>query len=208
MKPYAYAGMEAPIFFAVMVLIEGLLVHGYSQVSQPISDLGAYSLYGSHAVLQTLNFWGFGVLVLTFAVGLGLALPRSGMVSNTLIVFAVLAASAGFFPDQPNPYPGAVHVLVSLLAFILVILSQFFLWRRLRHSKDEERAVWGRYGTFSLVTGVLSIILLGAFALSFGSPYDGLAERAFVAVPFLWIEVIAIALYRSRWREGRRPDFV
>ncbi len=47
LKLYALCGVIAPIFFTLMVIVEGFVVTGYSQVSQHISDLGAYSLYGS-----------------------------------------------------------------------------------------------------------------------------------------------------------------
>ena len=198
LKPHAVAGMEAPILFALMVLAEGLLVPGYSQVAQPMSDLGAYSLYGSYAVLQNFNFWAFGALVLTFSVGLGVALPRSEATTDSLALFSVLVVVAGFFPDQPNPYPGAVHAAVSIAAFCFVILSQFLLWRRLRGSTGGERAVWGRCGTYSLVSGILSVFLLIAFGSSQGSPLYGAVQRVFVAVPWLWIEVMAVVLYRSR----------
>ena len=198
LKPHAVAGMEAPLLFAIMVLVEGFLVPGYSQVAQPMSDLGAYSLYGAYAVLQNLNFWAFGVLVLTFSVGLGVALPRSGATTNSLVMFSILVVVAGLFPDQPNPYPGAVHAAVSIAAFCFVILSQFLLWRRLRGSTGEEKTVWGRYAAYSLASGILSIILLVAFGSSQGSPFYGAVQRVFVAVPWLWIGVLAVALYRSR----------
>lgn len=200
LRPHALAGIEAPILFALMVLVEGFLAPGYSQASQPMSDLGAYSLYGGLAILQNLNFWVFGVLVLTFAVGLGLGLPRSGAVTNSLAIFAVLIVAAGLFPDQPNPYPGGVHAFVSILAFVLVIMSQFFMWRRLRHSTGEEKAVWGGYAAYSLASGVLSVALMLVFGASQGTSFYGVAQRAFIAVPWLWIEVTAIALYRSRQR--------
>ena len=199
LKPHALCGIEAPILFAAMVIIEGLLVPGYSHASQPISDLGAYSLYGSHAVLQNVNFFAFGVLVLTFAVGLNLALPRSGKPTASLLVFALLGALAGFFPDQPNPYPGDVHSFVSIVAFVMIILAQFFLWRRLRDPTEAERTCWGRYGTYSLVSCILSLLFLGVFiiALPQTSPYYGAGQRVFVAVPWHWIGVMGIALYRS-----------
>ncbi len=204
-KVHALCGIEAPILFTLMVLIEGFLVRGYSQVSQPISDLGAYSLYGSYAVLQNLNFWAFGVLVLTLAVGLGLALPRSEAVSSSLAIFGVLAFSAGVFPDQPYPYPGYVHSISSIVAFMLVIASQFFLWRRLRRATGEERAVWGRHGTYSLVSGILSFCLLLVFILGLpqSSPFYGAGQRVFVAVPWLWIGVTAFVLYKSESRAAQ-----
>ncbi len=205
LKPHAMCGMVAPILFALMVFIEGSLVPGYSQASQPISDLGAYSLYGSYAVLQNLNFWFFGVLVFTLAVGLGIALPDSGAATNSLALFAVLAFAAGLFSDRPSPYPGDVHSLLSITAFVLVILSQFFFWRRLRHSTGKEKAFWGRYGTYSLVSGVLSLVFLIVFILGLPqtSSYYGLGQRIFVAVPWLWIGVMAAALYGSESTKGQ-----
>ncbi|MDG7007350.1 MAG: hypothetical protein JRN06_03780 [Nitrososphaerota archaeon] len=101
-----------------------------------------------------------------------------------------------------SPYPGAVHAAVSIAAFCFAILSQFLLWRRLRGSAGGERAVWSRCGTYSLVSGILSIVLLMAFGSSQGSPLYGAVQRAFVAVPWLWIEVMAVVLYRSRRREA------
>ncbi len=205
MRFHALCGVEAPILFALMVLVEGYLVHGYSQVSQPISDLGAYSLYGTYALLQNLNFWAFGVLVLTFAVGLGLALPRSRGVTYTLALFGILAFTAGLFPDQPFPYPGDVHGVASIAAFILVIMSQFFLWRRLRHPTKIEKEAWGRHGTYSLVSGTLSVVFLVVFILGLPqtSPFYGAGQRVFIAVPWLWIGVTGLVLYRSESESDR-----
>ncbi len=208
LKFHALCGIEAPVLFTLMVVVEGAIVPGYSQLSQPISDLGASSIYGSFAYLQNLNFWAFGVLVLTFAVGLGIALPGSGAASNTLALFGILAFTAGLFQDQPNPYPGSVHAVVSIAAFVLVIASQFLLWRRLRHSAAEERAVWGRHGTYSLVSGVVSVVFLLVFILGLPqpSPYYGVGQRLFIAVPWVWIGVTAYLLYRSESNPNRvRP---
>ncbi len=191
-----------------MVLIEGYLLPGYSHISQPISDLGAYSLYGSYAFLQNLNFWAFGILVLTFAVGLGLALPRSRGATYTLALFGVLVFTAGLFPDQPYPYPGDVHGIVSIAAFTLVILSQFLLWRRLRHQTETESKAWGRHGTYSLVSGMLSLVFLVVFILGLPqtSPYYGAGQRAFVAVPWMWIGITALTLYRSESKSASRTS--
>ena len=199
LRRHALCGIEGPILFSVMFVIEGFLVRGYDLVSQAISDLGAFSLYGSHAILQTLNFFFFGILVLTLAVGLGLALPRSGAVTNSLALFGVLTFAAGLFADKPSPYPAYVHDFVSIVAFVVVILAQFSLWNRLRRSIGEEKTVWGRYGLYSLISGILSLALLLVFVTGFpGSSFTGLTERVFLAVPLLWIEVVSIALYRSQ----------
>ncbi len=208
MKFHALCGVEAPVLFTLMVIIEGFLVQGYSQVSQPISDLGAYSLYGSYALLQNFNFWAFGVLVLTFAVGLGLALPRSGAVTYSLALFGVLAFVAGVFPDQPNPYPGYVHSVSSIIAFVSVISSQFFLWRRLRNPAEDEKAAWGRHGTYSLVSGIVSLLFLVIFILRLPqtSPVYGVGQRIFVAVPWSWIGITGFVLYRSETKPSHMSE--
>lgn len=106
---YAVCGVIAPIYFALMVIVEGLLVRGYSQVSQPISDLGAYVLYGSYALLQNLNFWVFSLLVVTFAIGLKHELPSSRAITTSMAVFGAMIFLAGVFPDEPSPWPAGAH---------------------------------------------------------------------------------------------------
>lgn len=206
LRPYALCGVIAPIFFALMVIMEGLLVPGYSQVSQPISDLGAYALYGSKALFQNLNFWVFGLLVVSFAIGLKHELPASRAITASMGVFGAMIFLAGVFPDEPSPWPAGAHGLVSIAAFVSIILSQFFAWRRLRRPVGDEGAHWVHYGRISLVTMVLSIImfvLYGAFGQP-GSLIGGLVQRMFLVVPWLWIEIMSLRLLRlsKRWSQG------
>jgi hypothetical membrane protein len=174
------------------------LVAGYSQISQPISDLGANALYGSYSVLQDLNFWVFGGLVVVLAIGLRQALPASRRVTSSLGIFGLMIILAGFFQDEPSPWPGAVHGLVSVTAFISVILSQLFAWKRLRQSESRGERGWGRYGRFSLVTAVLTMALFVVYGVlgQPGSPVGGLVQRTFLAVPWIWIEVMSLGLLR------------
>ncbi len=194
---YALCGVIAPIFFAVMVIIEGFLEPGYSQVSQYISDLGAYALYGSYAILQNLNFWIFGILVVVFSFGLKRSLPGT-RATNLLVLFGIMVFLGGVFPDSPSPFPGYIHDTAAVAGFISIVLCQFVVWRRLRHNTPEEEKVWGGYRSYSLASGLLSLVLFiySSFILPFDSPITGLVQRVFVAVPFLWIEVMAIRLLR------------
>ncbi len=133
-----------------------------------------------------------------FALGLRRSLPDSRAVTTSLVLFGVMGILAGIFPDQPYPWPGRVHDLVSIVGFISIILCQFLLWIRLRNTSAREReSDWGRYRTYSLVSGVLSIILLVGLPESIsGVVVTGLKQRAFLAVPWLWIEVMALRLFR------------
>jgi len=110
-KAAAISGIIAPIFFALMVLIEVSVVPGYNQLSQQISDLGAYVLYGSYSALQNLNFWVSGILIAAFAIGLRKALPVLRAVTWPLGVSGVMIFLSGVFQDQPFPWPGSAHAL-------------------------------------------------------------------------------------------------
>ena len=192
-KLLALCGIAAPPFFALMVIVESLLRPGYSQVSNVISDLGV----GEHAILQDINFWVFGILVFLLALGLSSALPRSRAVFATMSVFAWSVFVAGFFPDSPYPYPGNVHNAAAIIAFLSIITSQFLMWRRLHSSTGEERTVWGRYGTYSLLSGISSSIFFLAFGNAPASPIAGLTQRLLIVVIWSWIEVVAVRLYQS-----------
>jgi hypothetical membrane protein len=196
-------GIIAPISWTMMIAIESLLRPGYSQISNYISDLGV----GPHAILQNANFWSFGALVFIFSLGLGHSLPRSKAVVITLCLFGVGIFLAGAFPETPIP-PGRhtnLHDLAGDLAFPSIVFCQFFFWRRIRKIRESEEKglfFWNHYKNYSLVSAVLSLVclfvLLGAES---GSPYVGLAQRLLLAVPLLWIEVIAITSLRTAKKE-------
>jgi hypothetical membrane protein len=194
----AMCGVIAPIFFVLMVVIEGYLVTGYSHMTQQVSDLGAYTLYGSYALLQNLNFCVFGILVVAFAIGLRQQLPASRVMTTSLALCGALFFLVGFFPDQPTPWPAVAHYLLAQLSGLSIFVSEFFAWRRLRHPAAGEEEAWTRYGAFSLASLVLAIISFLVFAI-FGQPgstVTGLLQRVMGFFVLLWVEVMALRLFR------------
>jgi hypothetical membrane protein len=196
LRLYALCGVIAPIFFVLMVIVEGFLVPGYSHMSQQMSDLGAYTLYGSYALLQNLNFCVSGILVVAFAIGLRHKLPASRAITTSLGLFGAMFFLLGFFPDEPIPWPAAAHYLIAWAGGISILFSQFFAWRRLRRPRADEGVDWTRYGRFSLVSLVLIVISFTIFATfgQPGSPIRGLLQRVSEAFVLLWIEVMALRL--------------
>ena len=192
-----------PIFFTLMVIVESLLRPGYSQISQDISYLGI----GTYSYLQNVNFIVAGILSVIFGIGLGKALsPDAPVVAKrvkwTVVIFGVGVILAGItlllagasigrtvvVPAIPAYY---VHTTFSLLAFVAIIPVQFLTWQAVKRS---NRVVWGRYGTYTLLSGIVSLILLFVFLpTSFGA-YKGLTERMFVAVVLIWIEITGLKL--------------
>jgi hypothetical membrane protein len=199
MRLYALCGVIAPIFFVFMVIVEGFLVAGYSQMSQQVSDLGAYALYGSYALLQNLNFWVFGILVVAFAIGLRQELPASRVMTTSLGLCGVLFFLVGFFPDEPTPWPAAAHYLLAQASGLSIFISEFFTWRRLRRPIADEEVGWTKYSSISLaslVFAVVSFIIFATFGQP-GSPVRGLLQRVMGTFILLWIEVMALRLLGS-----------
>jgi hypothetical membrane protein len=196
LRLYALCGVVAPILFVLMVVVEGALVTGYNHMTQQVSDLGAYVLYGSYALIQNLNFCVFGILVVAFAIGLRQELSASRVMTTSLALCGALFFLVGFFPDEPTPWPAAAHYLLAQLSGLSIFVSEFFAWRRLRRPVANEGDSWRRYGTFSLASLVLAIISFFVFAIfgQPGSPVTGLLQRVMGFFVLLWIEVMALRL--------------
>lgn len=191
---YAICGIVAPIFFWFMVVIESLLRPGYSQYYNFVSDLGI----GHLSILQNINFVVFGILTIGLAIGLknGLPSPKTRTLKAGIwfvVLFAIGVLLAGVFPES---YLWAIpHNIVSATAFVAIIAAQLFIWQGL---KDKDRTMWGRYAIYSLISGLLSLILviLLKVAMLYGF-YPGLSQRAFLIVSWIWIGVTGIKLYTS-----------
>ncbi|MGZ4949027.1 MAG: DUF998 domain-containing protein [Halobacteriota archaeon] len=185
---FALCGIIAPILFTIVVVIASLLRPGYSQTHNFVSDLGV----GPYAVIQNVNFVVFGLLSIGLALGLrgGFPAPQRRSLEagvGLVVLFGVGVVFAGVFQED---YLSAVpHTLASSIAFLSIIVAQLLIWQGL---KNAETAVWGKYRTYSLVSGLLSFVLVW---FSSSTAYPGAAQRIFLAVPWLWIEVTGLKLY-------------
>jgi hypothetical membrane protein len=198
----SWAGIALPVFFTAMVAFESLVRPGYSQIANEVSDLGV----GPYSGIMNTNFVVSGILAAIFGLGLGAALSVEGrraarrvrvaleifgagvIIAGVSLIFAGVTVGGVVIPEIPAYY---VHTSASLIAFLAIILAQFYTWRAV---KGSDRGVWARYGGYSKLSGIVSIVLLLVFLpTSFGS-YQGLTERMFIAVQFVWIEVMALKL--------------
>ncbi len=133
----AWAAILAPLLFALLVMIESMLRPGYSQVSQNISDLGV----GPAAILQDVNFMLFGLLSVTFALGLRASLPATRTKAARGVVWLVVAFGVGilcagisllFIGVVPEQEVVAAHGLDSFIAFFTIVAAQFVMGTRLK----------------------------------------------------------------------------
>jgi hypothetical membrane protein len=190
---YALCGISAPIIFTILVVLSSFLRQDYSQIQNFVSDLGV----GPYALLQNINFIIFGILSIGLALGLRIGLPDLKNKSQKLgiwfvILFGLGVMLAGIFPE--NYLSQVPHNLVSATAFISIIAAQMLIWRGLKH---EDETVWGSYRTYSLISGLLSIILviLLRVSMAYFLDYQGAVQRLFLAVPWIWIGITGLKLY-------------
>ncbi len=201
---YGLCGVVAPFFFVTMILVEHSLIPSFSWTTQQTSDLGAWVLYGSYALLQNANFVVFGILVLALAVGLRRELPGFRAIGPLVGLFGATFALTGIFPDQPMPWPGEVHGLLSSVGSISLLVAMFYAWMRLRRRGDDTKSGWANYATFSLVCFVAGLALLFVY-LTYGQPGSsvaGVLENAFSAPLLVWLGVMSLRLLRLPWAGG------
>jgi hypothetical membrane protein len=202
-KAFALSGIAGPILFTILVIVEGLLRPGYSQVAQVISELGQVGT--PNAILQDANFVATGLLLIAFAVGLYRGIGRGRFVTLGIALFLVFPGVM-VLVGTLFPLPDPVHTPLSIAGFIVLIVAVFVVSFGLR--KDDR---WKRLASYSLGTGVVLVgLLLLIIATGQGvlAPYFGLLQRLFIVPVFLWIEVLAIRLLAlsSRPTQGPQPQ--
>ncbi len=190
----ALAGIAAPIIFTVLVVAESLARPGYSQVADFVSQLGV----GPYAMVQNINFFIFGAFAWVFAFSLEANLPSTRKralkyATTSMITVSVAIIIAGIalvlwdaFPD--NYAYLMLHNLTSFVVFFSFVAAQLLTWRTLGGSRGS----WGRYPTYSLASGVVTLVLIFLLFFTIGSAYQGATERVLIAAPFVWLVVTGV----------------
>ena len=187
----AWAGIIAPILFTFLVAVESLLrQQEYSQISNYVSELGV----GSYAIIQNTNFIVFGLLSILFAVGLGVNLPANRGRSKKGVVWLVIVSGLGvvlagmtllFVGVFPDNYVYGAHTFATFVAFLTLIAAQLLTWHVV---KNADYTLWRvHYRIYSLASGLVSLALLFIFVYTLDTDYHGATERAFIAVPLIWL---------------------
>ena len=90
--------------------------------------------------------------------------------------------------------PGSLHNATGLAAFLSAVAGIGLIARRL--AVDPDWQSYRAYSVFTAIAGLLSLVLwiaLGKAARI--AVFNGSLQRVFIAVIFLWVEVMAIRLF-------------
>lgn len=200
----------AALFFAA-TLVTGALTPGYSLIRESISGLAAADnraggLMIAGFVACAVAFLSTGVLfwqrfagitsgrvaaVMTGVAGLGMAV--AGFARQDCSEYRAGCIDAGEAPLASTQY--WVHEFVSLGVFLTMTVMTFVLARALRRS-----ALWSYLAVPTRAVGALLVIgTVGLVVVEFGD-YNGVAQRAYVALMMGWPVAVAVLTSRSRDR--------
>jgi hypothetical membrane protein len=193
----AMCGVIGPIIYTLVLFNLGLFEPGYNHITQYMSELGAVD--ESNAWL--MNVFGFiviGILLMLFSGALDQGIIQGpGKKMGPLLVFisGLAFVLVGFFPCDPGcnnvSSIGLIHGYMAFIAQFALIGAPLFLLFRL----DEDDR-WRRYVLFSLIVVIVGTMLGILFRLNVFIEWVGLMQRLSFGVLFLWVEVMAIKMFR------------
>ena len=197
MRWLALAGVIGPIWFTLVVIVQGLLQPDYSHVAMPISALAAWP-YGW---MQRLNFYVFGALLTAVAVGLHLGM-RSGR--RGALAFPLLLTSgggvilAGVFSWAGGPRAQLVepvaHVVAALMTFLGAGTGLVALSRRM-----ADDPAWRSLSAYTRACGVAMLVLfpvMGFLAMPPGAPLHAVAGLLQRLVLLAWFPCVVVLSMR------------
>lgn len=193
------AGPAAAVIFALTVALLPLLIPGYSQVHQTVSEIG---MVGSPMQVPfTIMVCIVALCLLVFGYALRAAALRAGhsSLAGYLTVCAALSAAgvgAFAFPAAPHNYFGLSELIGYQAPWVFA-----FTWRRDSSANGVVRVSWLLAVLLWIVIALnLSVLDRGGSLWAHQRPIYGLVQRSLFGVFFLWCAVVGAMLYGERRR--------
>jgi hypothetical membrane protein len=198
--------MAGPIAFTIAWLLGGLVQDEYNFRREDISALAA--LDAQHPWIMITGFVLLGAGTVALAAGLASTLRYpSGVIASVLLTIAgiglvvvglarndcsgALPACAARVDAGATSWHDQLHDNVSLILF-LALISALLVYAR-AFGRDDH---WRPLRTYSIVTGLLGFGLLVLYVIEPAPAWNGLVQRIFVTVLFLWIGLVGFRLSR------------
>jgi len=199
----ALVGIVGPIVVVAGDITASLSTPGYSPVRDSISSLALTPI----GWLQSICFLAMGLLMEILIAGFFFNIRRARGFYGGIVLLAlcgfVLMLIATFHMDHPGapPVDGIIHTIASYglgLLFPIAILS---LTPSLKSDPN-----WKNIFVYTLVAGVLAFaLIIGAFFTE-QTGWFGLYERIIVVNAIIWVEVVAVHLFRLSLRREPEPQ--
>ena len=207
------SAVAGPIVFTVAWLVAWAVQDDYSPRHEDISALAALDAEQPWIMIAGFLALGLGITLLGLGLRLRLGLPRALAGGLSALIGALLVTVAGIglvvaglarndcstelaacnakVDAGDLSWHHSVHDLASLVIFVALIAAQLVLARAFR-----QDARWQDLRTYSMVSGGLSFALLVLYGSEAIGDSNGLVQRVFTAVPFVWVAVLGLRLRR------------
>lgn len=191
-RVWAWVGLAGLAGYLLLEVLLRFLEPNYSILHNAESDYGV----GPYGWVMDLNFVIRGVVGLcaVFILWRGADRSRAMRAGAVLVgVWGVASALLAFFPDDPPGHPattaGQVHLQLALVAFLAVAVGTVMVSLRLR----REPGLGASAGVLLALAlaAIIPLLLLGHTGFRPRS-LDGLYERAFLLLEWLWFLVLLL----------------
>jgi hypothetical membrane protein len=194
--------MAGPIAFTTAWLLGWLDQDKYSVRQEDISALAAMD--AQHAWIMITGLCCSGTVALAAGLASTLNYPSAVIGSVLLMIAGIGLAVAGLARnDCSSELPACaaradagdvswhhqVHDNVSLIIFLALIAAPLVFARAF--GRDDR---WRPLRSYSILTGLLGFALLVLYMIASAGTWNGLVQRVFVSVLFLWIAVLGFRL--------------
>lgn len=194
-SPHALlAGPLAAVIFGLTIALLPLLIPGYSQVRQTVSEIG---MFGSpmHVPFTVLLCMG-AVCLLVFGLAVrGAALraghsPLAGWLAACMAISAVGVAVFAY-PAAPHSYFGLSELIGYQAPLALAIT-----WRGDSRARGLVRLSWVlAVLMYATIVANLAVLDRGGSVFAYERPFYGLVQRSLFVVFFAWCAAIGTMLF-------------
>jgi len=195
----AICGILAPLLVTIQLIIIGYYHPNYNHIIQYMSELGAVN--APYANIKNTGLSIIGILIIFFSFGMYEELngkqTKSIILGSSLVFISGLSFFLiGFFPCDPDCINfttiGIVHGYLANTAQFPLIIAPYFLLTNFKRNKK-----WHIIYYYSIVTIILEIISFAVYKSYIFEDYIGLLQRISFGIPILWVEIIAIKIFKS-----------
>ena len=197
-------GIIAPLLFTIQLIIIGNYHPNYNHITQYLSELGAVN--APYANIKNTGLSIIGILIIFFSFGMYIELndkkTKATILGSSLVFISGLSfLLIGFFPCDPDCINfttiGIIHgYLANTAQFPLIIAPYFFLTNFKMNKK------WHSIYYYSIVSIILGIISFAVYKSYIFEGCIGLLQRISFGIPILWVEIIAIKIFKSNLFES------
>jgi len=203
-KYLVICGIIGPIMFTIVLITLGFLHPEYNHITQYMSELGAVN--APYAGIKNTGLFFVGILLAFFSIGLYIELNDKK--TKATILGSILVFISGlsflllcFFPCDPECINfstiGIIHGYLANTAQFPLIIAPYFLLSNFKNNKKWHSIYY--FSILAIILGVISFVVYKSYIFE---NYAGLLQRISFGIPILWVEIIAIKIFKSNLSES------